>query len=156
LIPTQVGKANAIQVRPGWDIPVNAILTSLVITTLLSLIILGSTIAFNVIASIGQVGISLSYIVAIGCIFRRRLFREPLLPSRFDLGRAGFTINLLALIFLLFACVMPFFPPVSKPTAAEMNWNILVTGFTVICALIYYYVRASYIYKGPVAYVKKL
>jgi choline transport protein len=142
------------QVRPGWDIPLNAVLTSLIITTLLSLIILGSTIAFNVIASIGQVGISLSYLVAIGCIYRKRVFREPLLPSRFNLGRAGFTINSLALIFLLFACVMPFFPAVSSPTPAEMNWNILVTGFTVICALIYYYVRARHIYKGPVAIVK--
>src|SRR6266498_5144337 len=122
------------QVRPGWDIPLNAILTSFIITSLLSLIILGSTIAFNVIASIAQVGITLSYIVAIGCIFRKRLFREPLLPSRFSLGRAGFTNNALALIFLLFANVMPFFPAVSSPTLAEMNWNILVTGFTIICA----------------------
>src|SRR5437868_1472031 len=87
-------EANGTQVRPGWDIPLNAIFVNLIVTTLLSLIILGSTIAFNVIASIIQVGISLSYIGAIGCIFRKRLYREPLLPSRFNLGRAGFTINL--------------------------------------------------------------
>lgn len=44
-------------VRPGWDIPLNSILISLCITALLSLINLGSTVAFNAIISIGVVSL---------------------------------------------------------------------------------------------------
>ncbi|KAF8846794.1 amino acid transporter [Acephala macrosclerotiorum] len=143
-------------VRPGWDIPLNAVLTTLAITTLISLIIIGSSIAFNVIVSIGQVGTVASYIVAISCIARKRLVKEPLLPSRFSLGKAGLTINLIALAFLVLAFVFPFFPAQSHPNAAEMNWNILVTGFTMGVALIYYVFRARFTYRGPVEYVKQL
>ncbi|CZR58632.1 related to HNM1-Choline permease [Phialocephala subalpina] len=143
-------------VRPGWDIPLNAVLTTLAITTLISLIIIGSSIAFNVIVSIGQVGTVASYIVAIACIARKRLVKEPLLPSRFNLGKAGLTINLIALAFLTLAFVFPFFPAQSHPNAAEMNWNILVTGFTMGVAMIYYVFRARFTYRGPVEYVRRL
>jgi hypothetical protein len=44
-------------VRPGWDIPLNSILVSMCITALLSLINLGSTVAFNAIISIGVVSL---------------------------------------------------------------------------------------------------
>jgi amino acid transporter len=44
-------------VRPGWDIPLNSILVSMCITALLSLINLGSTVAFNAIVSIGVVSL---------------------------------------------------------------------------------------------------
>jgi choline transport protein len=131
-------------------------MATLLFSGLLSLIILGSTIAFNVILSINQVGITGSYIVAISCILRKRLYSEPLLPSRFDLGRAGIAINIIALCFLALAFVFPFFPNVPHPDAASMNWTVLVTGFTMGVALIYYYVKGQYTYLGPVEYVKKL
>lgn len=44
-------------VRLGWDIPLNSILVSMCITALLSLINLGSTVAFNAIISIGVVSL---------------------------------------------------------------------------------------------------
>lgn len=143
-------------VRPGWDIPLNAVLATLAISTLLSLIIIGSSIAFNVIVSIGQVGTVASYIVPIACMLRKRLVSEPLLPSRFDLGRGGIYVNTVALCFLVIAFVFPFFPMMNHPNAAGMNWNILVTGFTMAVALVYYAFRAKDTYKGPVEYVKQL
>ncbi|KAF2192179.1 amino acid transporter [Zopfia rhizophila CBS 207.26] len=142
-------------VPAGWDIPLNAVIATLTITALLSLIIIGSSIAFNVLMSIGQVGTVGSYIFAISCVFRKRLVGEPLLPSRFDLGRAGLFINTIALCFLVLAFVFPFFPLNKNPTSAQMNWNILVTGFTLAVALIYYAFRGKKTYKGPVEYVRR-
>jgi choline transport protein len=138
------------------DIPLNAVITTLAITTLLSLIIIGSSIAFNVIISIGQVGTVGSYILAISCIFRKRLVGEPLLPSRFSLGRAGLAINTIALCFLAVAFVFPFFPLTKNPSPADMNWNILVTGFTLAVAVVYYLLRARKTYTGPVLNVRRL
>ena len=106
--------------------------------------------------SVNQVGSIGSYIVAIACILRKRLCREPVLPSQFNLGRAAIPINILALSFLTLAFVFPFFPPAPHPNAASMNWVILITGFVMGMAMIYYWFRGQYTYLGPVEYVKKL
>jgi choline transport protein len=134
----------------------NAIMATIFVTSLLSLIILGSTIAFNIIMSVNQVGSLGSYIVAIACILRKRLYSEELLPSRFDLGRAGLPVNIIALCFLVVAFVLAFFPTAPHPNAASMNWTVLITGFTIGVALLYYYFRGQHTYLGPVEYVKKL
>lgn len=139
----------------GWDIPLNAVITTLIITALLSLIIIGSSIAFNVIISIGQVGTVGSYIIAISCIFRKRLVGEPLLSSQFSLGRAGVAINAIALCFLVLAFVFPFFPLNKNPAPAQMNWNVLVTGFTMAVAVVYYVIKGRKTYNGPVTYVRR-
>ncbi|ORX94415.1 GABA permease [Clohesyomyces aquaticus] len=125
-------------VHPGVDVPINAILVTLLLTTLLSLIIIGSTIAFNVITSLGQVGLISSYLVVIGCIFYKRLLGLPLLPSRFSLGRSGILVNGIALAFLSTAFVFSFFPAVPRPDAQGMNWSVLMHK-----------------YVGPVEYVKE-
>jgi choline transport protein len=89
-------------------------------------------------------------------IARKRILKEPLLPSKFSLGRAGLSINIAALCFLVLVFVFPFFPAAAHPDAAGMNWNILVTGCVMGAALLYYFFRARYVYVGPVNYVKVL
>jgi amino acid transporter len=123
---------------------------------MLSLIIIGSTIGFNIIVSIGLVGTLASYIVCIACVARKRIVQESLLPSRFDLGAAGLPINVIALCFLVVFFVFPFFPAVSHPRPVEMNWNIAITGFIVCGALLHYFFAARHVYRGPVEYVKRV
>ena len=128
--------------------------TTLFFTTLLSLIIIGSTIAFNVITSLGQVGLISSYLIVIGCIFAKRLRGEPLLPSKFNLGRAGIVVNGIALSFLSVAFIFCFFPSTPNPTPEGMNWSCLIFGFILSFSLVYYYVFGRHNYVGPVEYVK--
>ncbi|KAK8094228.1 amino acid transporter [Apiospora hydei] len=144
-------------VPPGWDIPLNAVMTTLVITALLSLIIIGSSIAFNVITAIGQVGLYTSYILTLGAIIIRRFSkrRGPLPRSRFDLGRAGLPINLAALAFLVVMFPFLFFPTAPNPSPADMNWSCLVYSVVVVFAMMYYFFRSRYVYQGPVEYVRK-
>ncbi|KAH7067154.1 GABA-specific permease [Paraphoma chrysanthemicola] len=142
------------RVRPGWHVPVNAIMATLVLTTLLCLIIIGSTIAFNVITSLGMSGLLSSYIIAIGCMFAKRLRGEALLPSRFSLGRAGIVVNGVALSFLSVAFTFSFFPSGPKPSPEGMNWSCLIYGFILVFSLVYYHLHGKYNYEGPVEYVK--
>jgi L-asparagine transporter-like permease len=142
-------------VHTRWDVPVNALLVTLLCTTLLSQIIIGSPIAFNVITSLSQLGLISSYIVAIGCIFRRRLRGEDLLPSPFSLGRAGIFVNGIALCFLSLAFIFLFFPAAPNPSSVSMNWSCLLFGSTVVFALGYYYVWGRHNYAGPVSAIKK-
>lgn len=149
-----VSMADIDQVRPGWDVPVNAVLVTLGCTILLSLIIIGSTIAFNVITSLGQVGLVSSYIIVIACVFAKRIKGEPLLPSRFSLGKFGFLVNGIALVFLGVAFIFLFFPAVPDPTPASMNWSCLLFGFILGFSLIYYWIWGRHVYVGPVEYIK--
>lgn len=73
-------------IRPGLDVPLNAIVICFFCTALLSLINLGSTVAFNAILSIGVVALLTSYITSIGCILLKRIRGEELLPRRWSLG----------------------------------------------------------------------
>ncbi|OCK80861.1 amino acid transporter [Lepidopterella palustris CBS 459.81] len=142
-------------VRPGWDIPLNAVLVSYIFAVLLSLINIGSTVAFNIVTSLGTGALLSSYIVSISCVLLKRFRGEPLLPSRYSLGWWGLPLNIFSVMFLCLAFVMTFFPPQPKPSAVVMNWNILVYGCVVVFSIVYFVFRGRYRYVGPVEYTKK-
>ena len=73
------------RVRPGWDIPLNSVIISFAVSILLSLINIGSTVAFNSIASLGTCALLSSYIISISCMFLRCWRNETLLPCHFSL-----------------------------------------------------------------------
>ena len=144
-------------VPPGWDVPMNAIVVSFVVTCLLALINLGSTIALNNITSISLCAILSSYIVSIGLIFWRRTTNRPLLPAKFTLSKPiGVLLNGFSLAFLAIMFVFSFFPGSPHPSAAAMNWSILIYGVIMIFALLHYIISARHVYDGPVEYVRKL
>ncbi|KAM5454202.1 hypothetical protein MaudCBS49596_002215 [Microsporum audouinii] len=105
----------------GWDIPLNAIIFTVIVSSLLSLINIGSTIAFNQITSLGLCALLSSYIVSISCMALKRIRGEALLPSHFRMGALGLPINLLSLAFLVLAYVFCFFPPTPKPPLDGAN-----------------------------------
>ena len=142
-------------VKPGWDIPLNSVLVSFGFAILLSLINIGSTVAFNSIASLGTCALLSSYIVSIGCMWLKRYRNEPLLPSRFRLGKYGIWINGIAVVYLFVAFVFAFFPSFPHPTPDLMNWNILIYGVVVVFSLIYFFFKGRYNYVGPVEYINK-
>ncbi|KAF2275264.1 amino acid transporter [Westerdykella ornata] len=143
-------------VRQGWDIPLNSVLLSYAIAVLLSLINIGSTVAFNIITSLGTGALLSSYIVSISCLTLKRLRGEALLPSRFSLGAAGLPLNIFSVLFITLAFIMTFFPSSPHPDPATMNWNILVFGTVVVFSVGYFLVRGRYRYVGPVMYVRNV
>ncbi|KAF2198016.1 amino acid transporter [Delitschia confertaspora ATCC 74209] len=142
-------------VRPGMDLPLNSIMISYIIALLLSLINIGSTVAFNIVTSLGTGALLSSYIVSISCVALKRLRGKPLLPCRFSLGRWGLPINIVSVLFLCLAFIMTFFPSAPRPDAEAMNWNILVFGCVVVFSVVYFFLRGRHRYAGPVEYVRK-
>ena len=126
----------------------------MVICCLLSLIIIGSSIAFAVVTSLSTVGLTFSYLIAIACMVSARLRSRPLPPTSFSLGPAGIYINIIALCFLSVSVVMLLFPSVPNPDPASMNWACLIFGCVMIFSGVYYFFRARHKYVGPVEYVK--
>jgi choline transport protein len=143
------------RVPPGYDVPVNAIIVSALVACVFHCIYIGSVIAFNIIMSIGTVALLTSYVVSIGTITRKRICGEPLLQSKFSLGKLGLPINIASLVFCTTVYVFAFFPPVPNPPAIAMNWAIAAYGGVLLLASIYYILRARHAYLGPVAYIRK-
>lgn len=133
----------------------NAVIFTITISSLLSLINIGSTIAFNQMTSLGLCAILTSYFVSIGCVTLKRIRGQPLLKSHFKLGRWGLPINLLSLAFLLLAYVMIFFPPTPKPALDTMNWSVVIYVGVLALSFVYFIFWGRHKYVGPVEYVRK-
>ncbi|KAK5125220.1 hypothetical protein LTR85_000896 [Meristemomyces frigidus] len=149
------GSAWLAQVSPGWNIPLRAVCVSMVVSSLLSLINIGSYTALNAINSLGGTSILFSYFITIGCLVWRRLCGAPLPSRRWSLGKYGLAVNIAALIFvtpILFFYVWPLSEPV---TAANMNWSSPMFFAVLIIAAIYYWLYARHVYTGPVVLVKR-
>lgn len=143
-------------VRPGWDIPANAVLVSFFCTSLLSLINLGSEVAFNAILSIGVVALLTSYIASMSCILIKRIRGEELLPRRWSLGKPfGILCNSVGLAYILLAFVFAFFPLMTPTNAENMNWAAAVYGGVGTLAVAWYILRAHKTYIPPVSRLAK-
>ncbi|RMD41004.1 hypothetical protein DV735_g4103, partial [Chaetothyriales sp. CBS 134920] len=142
-------------VPQGYDVPVPAIIVSAFIACVMHCINIGSAVAFNIIMSIGTVALLTSYMVSIGSVTWRRITNQPLLPSKFKLGKLGLPINIAALLFCVVIYVFAFFPPIPNPAPGSMNWAIAVYGGVLLFSLLYFILRARFHYVGPVEYVRK-
>lgn len=142
--------ANHKQVSPGWNIPLNAVIVSLASGVGIALINLGSSVALNAIVSLTMSALLSSYMVSIGCMFTKRLRREPLPPARLSLGKWGMAINGIALCFLFAFFIFAFFPTGRPVTAPTMNWNIAMFGGITLFATVYYMIIGHKQYRPPV------
>jgi len=84
-----------------------------------------------------------------------RRFRGPLPPRRWSLGRYGLFVNMGAVAFLLVVWVFVFFPLSPVVTTETMNWSILMFGFTMLFAVVYYLLVGKKTYKSPVDLIKR-
>lgn len=141
-------------VKPGWNIPLNSVILTFVITALLSLIDIGSDVAFHAIGSLAVNAILATYLISFTVMIIRR-FRGPLPPRRWSLGKFGLAVNLGAVAFLLVVSVFVFFPLTPAPTPDAMNWSCLMFGATMIFAIVYYLIVGKNQYKSPVDLVKR-
>lgn len=92
------------------------------IAIVMSLIYIGSPIAFNAIISLAIVALMATYAISIGCVLWRRIVHPETLPPVFwSLGKWGIPVNVLGLIYAIFAFFWAFWPIYWKPTAEEVS-----------------------------------
>ncbi|KAK3679102.1 hypothetical protein LTR37_021443 [Vermiconidia calcicola] len=142
-------------ISPGYNIPLNAVLVSLLVTSLLSLINIGSYVALNAILALTVVSLLTSYIIVISCLVLKRIRGQALPISRWSLGKWGLPINVAALCFLAPILVFSFFPLATPVEAETMNWAVVIYVGVMGFATIYYFVYGHKVYLPPVALVKR-
>lgn len=136
-------------------IPLRAVLVSLGITCLVSLINIGSTVALNAMVSLAVVALLTSYLITIGCLVWRRMWGEPLPERRWSLGKYGMAFNIISLLFLAPIYFFVFWPLATPVVPSSMNWAVLMYGGIIIWSLVYYMVWGKHSYIGPVMVVKR-
>ena len=84
------------RVDPRRRIPVRAIALSCLISGLLSIINIGSQVAFNAIISLNVAALMYTYALSISCVIYRKIYcPQSLTPRRWSLGRLVLGINLI-------------------------------------------------------------
>lgn len=145
------------------QIPTRAISLVSIVIVLLSLINIGSTVAFKALLSLSTIGSYVSYIIPIACLLSKRLRVSTNLTAPgeayisdhaivfgpWTLGRFGPAISFYALCY---ACLMvPFtaLPSFTPVDATTMNYAGLVFGLVLLLALVGYLVRRRKRFTGP-------
>lgn len=139
---------------------------------LISLISVGSPVAFNDVISLTVSALYASYFVGCALLLWRRCQGSikdeselPVSDHRPNLpGSAGnlvwgtwrirepygTALNAFACAYLLLVFIFTFWPPATPVTADTMNYSSLVLGFAAIISGLYYVLRAHKTYKGPI------
>lgn len=135
------------KVNKRLDVPIWAIILSAVVDCLLGLIYFGSTAAFNSFTGVATICLSTSYGLPILISVIRR--RQAVKNSTFSLGRFGYAINIVTILWIVLAVVL-FCMPVTLPvTASSMNYaSVVFAGFGSI-SIAWYVVHARKAFKGP-------
>lgn len=142
-------------VHPTLEIPANAIVLTCMITCLLSLINIGSNVAFNAIISLQVVAIMMTYACSISCVLYRRIVHPELIPTaRWSLGRWGTLVNCIGLAYVTFTFFWSFWPNSIPVTVANMNWSVVLFCGVFFLCLIMYVVEGRKVYNGPVTIIR--
>lgn len=143
------------RVHPKKEVPANAIAVTCLFTMLLSLINIGSTVAFNAIISLQVVALFSTYAVSISCVLYRRVRHPASIPTaRWSLGRWGVPVNIVGLCYSSFSFFWAFWPNERPVTLENFNWSVLLFVSIFAMSLVMYVVQGRKVYKGPVAEVR--
>lgn len=135
------------RVNPRLGIPLWALVLSTVVDCLLGLIYFGSTAAFNSFTGVATICLSTSYGLPILVSVLRG--RKAVKHSTFSLGRFGFVINVLTLIWISFSVVLFCFPVTIPVTPSTMNYaSVVWAGFASI-SMLWYFISGRKNFTGP-------
>jgi amino acid transporter len=128
----------------------NAILLCTTFTTLICVINIASTTAFNAIVSLTIVGLYSSYFIAISLVLKKRILGETVDFGPWTMGTYGIFVNFCAVFFLIISIVFSFFPPEYPVSSTNMNWSIVVFSGEMTLGLCWYAIRGRHQYNGPI------
>lgn len=137
------------KVHRRLGLPLNALILTTVIVIIFGCIFLGSSAAFNAIASASVVALGVSYgmPIAINVLQGRRKLpadRPFKLP-----GPLGWFANLLGLAYVILTTVLFLFPPEIPTSAASMNYCVVAFAIVLVISTVQWFIDGSKNYHGP-------
>ncbi|EPQ30757.1 uncharacterized protein PFL1_01658 [Pseudozyma flocculosa PF-1] len=136
------------RVNKQLDLPLNALILSTVVISLLGLIYLGSTAAFSAFTGVATICLSISYGIPIAISMFRG--RRVLLDAPYSLGRFGYAINGITFAWIVLATILFCMPTTKQVTAPTMNYASVVFSFFFVCSAAWWALWGRRFYVGPV------
>ncbi|KAI0019382.1 amino acid transporter [Xylariomycetidae sp. FL0641] len=153
-------------VRPNKkSLPVYAIVSTMVFTTLLSLIVLGSEVVLSALLSLLLAALYSSYLISAALLLWHRVRGTitahgsesnmdgpaPLTWGPWKVPEPFGTINnAIACCYTAFVLFWSFWPQSNSPDPASFNWSVVVFGGVIVFSILWYLVRARSSFKGPI------
>jgi amino acid transporter len=134
-------------VNEKLDVPLNAMMLSMVVQIILGVIYFGSAAAFNAFSGVGVICLTLSYACPIAVSLLNG--RKRIADGSFNLGPLGLMCNVIALAWSALAIplfCMPTYLPVS---ASSMNYGSVVFAAFFLISSVWYFVWGKKNYAGP-------
>jgi len=134
-------------VNTKLDVPLNAMMLSMVIQLALGLIYFGAAAAFNAFSGVGVICLTLSYAapIFVSLLTGRKEVKE----GQFHLGPLGVFCNVVALAWSALATPLFCMPTFKAVTAATMNYACVVLVAVVLVSTIWYFIWGKSNYEGP-------
>ena len=136
------------RISPTWDNPVRANIFCACFTTCIGCIYVGSTTAFNAFVGSFVVLTTVSYGISIAAHMSTR--RKSVIPGPFHLGKFGWAINIISLLYIIMSDILFCFPFVKPVTAQNMNYVCVIVGGFSTFITFWWFVSARKNYEGPV------
>lgn len=137
--------------------PTRAIILNYIVICLLSLINIGSTVAFNALLSLATLAFYSSYALPILLFSLRRHSKTD--PIQFGPWRMsallGMICNWTSLAYCIFLILFLPFPPILPVTALNMNWASVVFIGVMGFAVVDWFVRGKGRFIGPIVEVSR-
>lgn len=136
------------KVSPVYNVPIPALLFSMVIQIIIVILYFSSDVVFNTIISLTTIGHELAYIIPIILmLFGGRSRMDPNRP--WNLGTYGVVCNIISILWLAFISITMLFPTVSPVKAGNMNYTVVIIFIVIAYATICWFVQGKKTYKGP-------
>ncbi|KAI1090994.1 amino acid transporter [Rostrohypoxylon terebratum] len=138
-------------ITPKLDVPVRTVIFTFVFNVLFGLLYLGPSVAFSAYAASTTIFLNVSYVFpVITLLIRGRgvLAQHRSERTYFDLGRAGWALNIVASIFVVVTSVFFCFPTGLPVSADDMNYVVVVIGIFLLLVGTYW-VAYGKTFEGP-------
>ena len=127
-------------------VPVNSAWFGAIGAFLLALPWLWSAVAYFAVVSIAVIGLYIAYLIP---VFLRRINPKAFVPGPYKLGWYGPIINWIAIIWVVFICIIFCLPQYTPITTATFNFTPVVVIVVVGGAGLWYLISARKWFKGP-------
>lgn len=135
------------RVDKRFQIPLWGLVLSTVIDCILGCVYFGSSAAFNAFTGVATICLSCSYGIPILVSLIRG--RKAVRHSTFSLGKFGFAINIVTVIWIFFAIILFCMPNAIPVSTTSMNYASVVFVFFAAVSVIWYIISGRKNFTGP-------
>ncbi|KFY97451.1 hypothetical protein V500_02061 [Pseudogymnoascus sp. VKM F-4518 (FW-2643)] len=131
-------------VNKTWKVPIRVLWANGVIVALIGTLYLFSNTVLEAIVSVSTIALTISYGMPIMTLVI--VGRDKLPPGKFRLGRWGYLMNWVSIVYCCITTVFFFFPGSPDPAPADMNYAIAVFGVMLIISVMFWFFKGKRTY----------